>query len=304
MAQFQLNILGCGSAIPTARHNPSSQIIDIRDNLFMIDCGEGAQLTMRKMRLKYTRLNHIFISHLHGDHCFGLIGLLSSMALQDKTGTVTIHIFEEGAELFDQQLKFFCRDIPFEIKFNIIKPQKEVIFESHAITIETIPMFHRVPCVGFMFKEKPKLRHLKGDMVNFYNIPIKDLHGIKEGNDFTTPEGVVVPNTRLTTDASPVMSYAYCSDTAFNPQVAEMVKGVNTIYHEATYTNEFSHLAGLRGHSTSAEAARIAQMAGAERLILGHFSKRYRDESPIINEAKEIFPNTILANDGMQIDLL
>lgn len=304
MAQFQLNILGCGSAIPTARHNPSSQILDIRDNLFMIDCGEGAQLTMRKMRLKYTRLNHIFISHLHGDHCFGLIGLLSSMALQDKTGIVTIHIFEEGAELFDQQLKFFCRDIPFEIKFNIIKPEKALVFESHAISIETIPLFHRVPCVGFIFKEKPKLRHLKGDMVKFYNIPIKELHGIKEGNDFITSDGVIVPNCRLTSDADPVISYAYCSDTAFNPQVAEMVKGVNTIYHEATYTKEFAHLARQRGHSTSAEAARIAQMAGAERLILGHFSKRYRDESPIINEAKEIFPNTILANDGMRIDLL
>ena len=304
MAQFQLNILGCGSAIPTVRHNPSSQIIDIRDNLFMIDCGEGAQLSMRRMKLKYARLNHIFISHLHGDHCFGLIGLLSSMALQDKTGIVTIHIFEEGAELFDQQLKFFCRDIPFEIKFNIIKPQQAVIFESNAITIETIPLFHRVPCVGFLFKEKPKLRHLKGDMVKFYNIPIKDLHGIKEGNDFITPEGVVVPNYRLTTDASPVMSYAYCSDTAFNPQIAEMIKGVNTIYHEATYLNEFAKLARQRGHSTASEAARIAQLAEAERLILGHFSKRYRDESPILNEAKEIFENTILADDGLQINLL
>lgn len=304
MAQFQLNILGCGSAIPTVRHNPSSQIIDIRDNLFMIDCGEGAQLSMRRMKLKYARLNNIFISHLHGDHCFGLIGLLSSMALQDKTGIVTIHIFEEGAELFDQQLKFFCRDIPFEIKFNIIKPQRAVIFESHAITIETIPLFHRVPCVGFLFKEKPKLRHLKGDMVKFYNIPIKDLHGIKEGNDFITTEGVVIPNSRLTTDASQVMSYAYCSDTAFNPQVAEMIKGVNTIYHEATYSNEFAKLARQRGHSTASEAARIAQLAGAERLILGHFSKRYRDESPILNEAKEIFDNTILADDGKQINLL
>ncbi len=304
MALFQLNILGCGSAIPTARHNPSAQILDIRDNLFMIDCGEGAQLTMRKMRLKYNRLNHIFISHLHGDHCFGLIGLLSSMALQEKAGSVTIHIFEEGAELFDQQLKFFCRDIPFEIKFNVITPQRATIFESHAITIETIPLFHRVPCVGFLFKEKPKLRHLKGDMVKFYNIPIKELQGIKEGNDFITPDGVVVPNARLTTDADKVMSYAYCSDTAFNPKVAEMVAGVDTIYHEATYTNEFAHLASGRGHSTAQEAARIAQMAGASRLILGHFSKRYRDESPLINEATEIFPNTILANDGMRIDLL
>lgn len=304
MAQFRVNILGCGSAIPTARHNPSSQIIDIRDNLFMIDCGEGAQLSMRKMRLKYARLNHIFISHLHGDHCFGLIGLLSSMALQEKTGSVTIHIFEEGADLFDQQLKFFCRDIPFEIKFNILKPEQATIFESSAITIETIPLFHRVPCVGFLFKEKPKLRHLNGEMVKFYNVPVKDLHSIKEGNDFITAEGVVVPNARLTTDASPAVSYAYCSDTAFNPKVAEMIKGVHTIYHEATYTNEFAHLARPRGHSTSSEAARIAEMAGAKQLVLGHFSKRYRDESPLLSEAKEIFPNTILANDGMQIDLL
>ena len=304
MAQFQLNILGCGSAIPTARHNPSSQVLDIRDNLFMIDCGEGAQLMMRKMRLKYSRLNHIFISHLHGDHCLGLIGLLSSMALQGKTGSVTIHIFEDGARLFSEQLKFFCRDTPFEIKFNIIKPEKAIILETNAITVETFPLFHRVPCVGFLFKEKPKLRHLKGDMVKFYNIPIKELHGIKEGNDFVTDEGIIVPNSHLTTDPSPEMSYAYCSDTAFNPQVAEMVKGTNTIYHEATYTSEFAHLAVPRGHSTSAEAAQIAQMAEAKRLVLGHFSKRYRDESPIINEAKAIIPNTILANDGMQIDLL
>lgn len=304
MAQFQLNILGCGSAIPTARHNPSSQIIDIRDNLFMIDCGEGSQLTMRKMRLKYARLNNIFISHLHGDHCLGLTGLLSSMALQEKSGTLTIHIFEEGADLFDQQLKFFCRDTPYEIKFNIIKPERATIFESNAITVETIPLFHRVPCVGFIFKEKPKLRHLKGDMVKFYEIPVKDIHGIKEGNDFITPQGVLVPNSHLTSDPSPSMSYAYCSDTAFNPQVAESVKGVNTIYHEATYTNEFISIAGKRGHSTSAQAAQIAKMAGAERLILGHFSKRYRDESGLLNEAKTIFDNTILANDGMRIDLL
>ncbi|MBR3831073.1 MAG: ribonuclease Z [Muribaculaceae bacterium] len=304
MAQFQLNILGCGSAIPTARHNPSSQIIDIRDNLFMIDCGEGSQLTMRKMRLKYARLNNIFISHLHGDHCLGLTGLLSSMALQEKSGTLTIHIFEEGADLFDQQLKFFCRDTPYEIKFNIIKPERATIFESNAITVETIPLFHRVPCVGFLFKEKPKLRHLKGDMVKFYEIPVKDIHGIKEGNDFITPQGVLVPNSHLTSDPSPSMSYAYCSDTAFNPQIAESVKGVNTIYHEATYTNEFISIAGKRGHSTSAQAAQIAKMAGAERLILGHFSKRYRDESGLLNEAKTIFDNTILANDGMRIDLL
>lgn len=304
MAQFQVNILGCGSAIPTARHNPSSQIIDVRDNLFMIDCGEGTQLTMRKMRLKHSRLNNIFISHLHGDHCFGLIGLLSSMALQGKTGSITIHIFEEGADLFDQQIKYFCRDTPFDIKFNILKNERAVVFESNAITIESIPMYHRVPCVGFLIKEKPKLRHVKGDMMKFYNVPIKDIAGIKEGKDFITPEGIVVPNTHLTTDPDPVVSYAYCSDTAFNPNVAEAIKGTHTIYHEATYSNECGHLAASRGHSTAAEAAKIAKLAEAQQLILGHFSKRYRDESILIKEAAKIFPNTRLAADGMQIDLL
>ena len=168
MAQFQLNILGCGSATPTIRHNPTAQILDIRDNLFMIDCGEGAQLAMRRMKLKFSRLNHIFISHLHGDHCFGLLGLLSTMALHEKSGSVTVHIFEDGANLFNQQLKFFCREIPFDIKFNIIKPHHELILETNAITVETFPLYHRVPCVGFLFKEKPKLRHLKGDMIKFY----------------------------------------------------------------------------------------------------------------------------------------
>ena len=265
MAQFQINILGCGSATPTLRHNPTSQVLDIRDNLFMIDCGEGAQLAMRRMKLKFSRLNHIFISHLHGDHCFGLPGLLSTMSLLEKSGTVVLHIFEDGADLLDQQMKFFCRDASFELKYNIIKPEKKVVFESNAIIVETFPLYHRVPCVGFKFMEKPKLRHLKGDMIKFYNVPIKDLHGIKEGMDYITPEGVVVPNAALTIDASPSVGYAYCSDTVFNPQVADDVKGVNVIYHEATYTDEYAIKARQRGHSTATEAAKIAKEANADK---------------------------------------
>ena len=304
MAQFQLNILGCGSATPTIRHNPTAQILDIRDNLFMIDCGEGAQLAMRRMKLKFSRLNHIFISHLHGDHCFGLLGLLSTMALHEKSGSVTVHIFEDGANLFEQQLKFFCREIPFDIKFNIIKPHHELILETNAITVETFPLYHRVPCVGFLFKEKPKLRHLKGDMIKFYNIPIKNLHSIKEGEDYITPDGKIIPNKHLTTEASPSVSYAYCSDTVFNPKVAESIKNATAIYHEATYTNDYAVKARERGHSTASEAANIAKLANAETLILGHFSKRYINEEQHLKEAQVIFPNTILANEGLKIDLL
>ncbi len=304
MARFQVNILGCGSATPSTRHLPSCQVIDFRDKLFMIDCGEGAQLSLRRMRLKFSRLNHIFISHLHGDHCFGLPGLLSTLALHEKGGTVTIHIFKEGAEIFESMLKFFCRETPFDIKFNIIEPKHAVIYEDDALTISTFPLNHRIPCVGFIFREKPKLKHLRGDMVKFFNIPIKDLHGIKCGNDFVTPDGQVIANDRLTTPADPTISYAYCSDTSYDPRVAKAIKGVDVVYHEATYDDDFAKEAHARGHSTAREAGKIAHEAGASRLIIGHFSKRYLSENNHLAQAKEEFHDVTIANEGMKIDLL
>ncbi|MBQ7042717.1 MAG: ribonuclease Z [Muribaculaceae bacterium] len=304
MAKFQVNILGCGSATPSMRHMPSCQVIDFRDNLFMIDCGEGAQLMMRRMKMKFSRLNHIFISHLHGDHCYGLPGLLSTLALHGKEGVLTIHMFKEGAEVFEHFLKFFCRDISFEIKFNIIEPGTSVIYEDDALTISTFPLYHRLPCVGFKFQEKTKLRHLRGDMIKFYNVPIKELHGIRNGADFITPDGKIVENARLTTDADPSMSYAYCSDTMYNLKVAESVKGVDVVYHEATYDDAEQKKAVERGHSTAREAGRIAAAAGASKLILGHFSKRYNNENTHLVQAQEEFPDVIVANEGMKIDLL
>lgn len=304
MARFQVNILGCGSATPSIRHLPSCQVVDFRDNLFMIDCGEGAQLSMRRMKLKFSRLNHIFISHLHGDHCFGLPGLLSTLALHEKSGTVTIHIFKEGARIFGDMIKYFCRDTPFDIRFNIIEPTEAVIYEDDALTVSTFPLYHRVPCVGFLFREKPKPRHLRGDMVKFYNIPVKQLHGLKQGEDFVTADGITIPNDRLTTPADPSVSYAYCSDTMFDPRVAEAVKGVDAIYHEATYDDEFAAKARERGHSTAREAGKIAAAAGASRLILGHFSKRYLSDDNHLNQAREEFPNVTIANEGLKIDLL
>lgn len=305
MAKFQINILGCGSATPTLRHQPSCQVIDFRDKLFMIDCGEGAQLQFRRMGLKFSRLNHIFISHLHGDHMFGLPGLLSTMALHEVSGSVTIHIFRDGAELLREWMSFFNRNSPFEIIYDVIEEgESRIVYEDPGLTIETFPLYHRTPCAGFILREKPKLRHINGEMVKFHDVPLWQIRSLKEGADFVKEDGSVVPNAYLTTDPEPAMSYAYCSDTMFDRRVAEAVRGVDTIYHEATYDDSLEDKAKERGHSTARQAARIAKVSGANRLIIGHFSKRYHTEEILLAEAKEEFDNVIVANEGLRIELL
>ena len=305
MAKFRINILGCGSASPSLRHLPTSQVIDHRDRLMMVDCGEGAQLAMRKQRLKFSRLSHIFISHLHGDHCFGVPGLLSTLALHEKGSAVTIHTFADGADMLRRIMDYFCGDTPYDIHYNIIKPgQSDVIYEDDSLTVSTFPLYHRVPCNGYIFREKEKPRHIDGEMARFYQIPLWRLAEIKAGADYITPDGRTIPNARLTTDPEPAMSYAFCSDTMFDKRVARAVEGVDTIYHEATYDDAFASQARERGHSTAREAARIAAMAGARRLVLGHFSKRYLNESTMLEQAREEFPNVIIARDGLTIDLL
>ena len=266
MAKFQISILGCGSATPTARHQPSCQVIDFRDKLFMIDCGEGAQLQFRRMGLKFSRLNHIFISHLHGDHLFGLPGLLSTMALHEVSGSVTVHIFKEGAHLLKEWMDYFNRNAPFEIIYDVIEEgERRIVYEDSGLTVETFPLYHRTPCTGFIFREKPKLRHLKGDMVKYLNIPVWQLKNIKEGADWVKDDGTIIPNSHLTTEAEPSVSYAYCSDTMFDRRVAESIQGVDTIYHEATYDNSLEQKARERGHSTARQAAEIAKLSWAKR---------------------------------------
>lgn len=303
MTRLELNILGCGSATCTMRHVPSCQVLNVRDNLFMIDCGEGAQLAMRRMGLKFSRLGHIFISHLHGDHCFGLPGLLSTLALLGNTNGVTVHIFEDGARLLKEAMDYFCRERPYELRFNVIKVGHEVIYEDDAITVETIPLVHRVPTVGFIFREKPKMRHINAEMVKFHNVPNHALNTLRQGGDYVTPEGIIVPNSHLTRAADPSLSYAYCSDTMFSSKVIKAVDGVDWLYHEATYGDECETKAKQRFHSTSRQAATVAHEAGAKRLILGHYSKRYLDETPLLEQAREVFPDTILGNEGLTVDL-
>ncbi len=303
MTALDLNILGCGSATSTLRHLPSCQVLNVRGHLMMIDCGEGAQLEMRRMHLKFSRLNHIFISHLHGDHCFGLPGLISTMALQGKGGTLTVHIFKEGAEIFGRMLDFFCRERPFELKFNIIDTHKAVIYEDDAITVTSFPLTHRVPCVGFIFSEKPKLRHINAQACYEHGVPQHFMNSLRQGADYVTPSGMVIPNSQLTTEADRSISYAYCSDTKYSKRVINAVQGVDWLYHEATYGDENLKNAVKRYHSTARQAAMVAREAQAKHLILGHYSNRYNDESLLLKQAREEFPATILGQEGLTIDL-
>jgi len=303
MNDIELNILGCGSAKSTLEHLPSCQVLNVRGHLMMIDCGEGAQLEMNRYHLKFSRLKNIFISHLHGDHCFGLLGLLSTMALHKIGGTITVHIFKEGAELFGSMLDFFCRDRSFELKFNIIDTHKAVIYEDNAITVTAFPVTHRVPCVGFLFREKPKMRHINSQACRTHDVPSHAMNSLRQGSDYVTADGLVIPNSELTTDADPSISYAYCADSKFSKRVINAVQGVDWIYHEATYDDSHLKIAVKRYHSTARQAGLVAREAGAKSLIIGHYSSRYKDTSELLAQAQEEFASTIASEEGMKLNL-
>ena len=298
MEPFEVHILGCGSALPTTRHNATSQIVRICNKQFMIDCGEGTQLQMRRSHIHFSFVNHIFISHLHGDHCFGLIGLISTFGLLGRTAPLHIYADPLLQRLMQPQLNFFCNGLKYPLHFHDIDATKQaVIYEDKSITVETIPLQHRIPCCGFLFKEKPKKRHLIASMIEYYNIPIHLRAGIKEGNDYTTTDGTIIPNSRLTTDADPSRSYAFCSDTLPCPGIAEQIKEVNLLYHEATFAEAEESRAKETFHSTARQAAQIAKAANVKQLVIGHFSSRYKDDEPLLKEAKEVFPATSLADE-------
>lgn len=304
MADFKVFVLGCGSAKPSVRHLPSCQAIEYRGKLMLVDCGEGAQLSICRQHLNFSRLTDVFISHLHGDHLLGLPGLLSTLSLHGKGGKVRVHIFEKGARLMHEILSTVGHETSFEIEYDILDPNgTHVIYEDNALTVKSFPLYHSVPCVGFRFDEKPKPRHLRGDMAKFLEIPVRELAGIKAGADFVRADGTVFTNDRLTTPADPSASYAYCSDTMFNPAVAESVRGVDLLYHEATYGDELAVKGAERGHSTASEAAEIARLAGTKRLLIGHYSSRYNDTDELLQQARAVFPDTIAATEGMKIAL-
>ena len=304
MEKFEVNILGCGSALPTTRHFSSSQVVNIREKLFMVDCGEGAQLQLRRSKLKFTRLNHIFISHLHGDHCFGLMGLISTFGLLGRTASLHIYAHEELERLLAPQLEFFCKGMTYEVVFHPIDPAKaEVIYDDRSVSVSTIPLKHRIPTCGFLFQEKPTPNHIIRDMVDFYRIPVFELNRIKNGEDYITPEGVVVPNHRITTPSAAPRSYAYCSDTICQTSIIPQIKGVDLLFHEGTFAQCDAARAKETFHTTAMQAAQIAVEAEAKQLVIGHFSARYEDESILLKEAQTLFPNTLLAKENLRITL-
>ncbi len=268
----------------------------------MIDCGEGTQLQLRRGHVHFSFINNIFISHLHGDHTFGLIGLISTFGLLGRTAPLHIYADAMLEKIMRPQLDFYCKEIKYPIFFHSIDAGKHTtIYEDNTITVETLPQKHRIPCCGFLFREKPKKRHLIGDVVNFYNIPPYMRQAIKDGADFVTADGDTIPNSRLTKEADPSRSYAYCSDTSPCPENTELIKGIDLLYHEATFANSEKERAAITHHTTAQQAAAIAQQAGVKKLLLGHFSSRYDNEEQLLAEAKEIFANTITANEGMTI---
>lgn len=304
MTPFRIHILGCGSALPTMRHNPTSQVVELRDKFFMIDCGEGTQIALRHTHVHFNKLQSVFISHLHGDHCFGLMGMISSFGLLGRTAPLHIYAPKELGEMLPRALEFFCHGLDFEVVIHDVDTEKQqIIYEDRSLTVETIPLEHRMPCCGYLFREKQGKRHIRRDMIDFYNIPISQIENIRSGQDWTDEDGEVIANERLTTDPDPVRSYAYCSDTRYIPSLHERLRGVTCLYHESTYATDYEDRAQLYYHSTAAQAAQVAKDAGVGTLLLGHYSQRYKDDKIILSEAKKIFPNSVLSNERMVFEV-
>ena len=298
MQKAILSILGCGSALPTHKNFPTSQVLEIRDKQYMIDCGEGTQIRIRQMGLKTNRLGHIFISHLHGDHCFGLIGLISTFGMLKRTAELHIHAQPDLERILQPQLDYFCSDLTFKVIFHTINPRKhELIYEDRSVSVFSIPLKHRVPCCGFLFEEKPRDRHIIREMIDFYQIPTWRIPKIKQGEDFVTEDSEIIPNTQLTKAGDIPKRYAYCSDTAYSEKIIPIIEGVDCLYHEATFMDDELVRSKQTEHSTARQAATIALKANVKKLIIGHYSARYINQNELLNEAKSIFKNTALGED-------
>ncbi len=304
MEPFRVHILGCGSALPTLHHNASAQVVEIRGKLFLVDCGEGTQVQLRRSRLRFTKISAVFITHLHGDHCFGLIGMLSTFGLLGRTARLAIYAPAALEDMLKQQMQMFCHDFDYEVDFHPVDTRlQQIVYEDRSLTVETIPLEHRMPCCGYLFREKPSLPHIRRDMIDFYQIPTSQINNIKAGSDWTMPDGEVVRNERLVEPAAPARSYAYCSDTRYIPTLHQRIKNISTLYHESTYGEDNLLMAQKYYHSTARQAALVAREAGVGQLLLGHYSSRYEDEQVLLREAQNVFENTYLTDENAVFDV-
>lgn len=296
--RFELTLLGTNSALPAYGRFPSSQVLNIQENHYLIDCGEGAQIRMSEFGLRRGRIRQVFISHLHGDHVYGLIGFLSSLSLMGRDEAMDI-FSPPGLEEVISVLVKYTGGLSFPLNFHIIDTEKRrLIFEDGATEVYSLPLLHRVPAAGFLFKEKERPRNMRPEKIQAYNIHYRHIPSIKAGAGFELPDGTRIPNEELTLPPPVPRSYAYCSDTAYSEPLASMITGVNLLYHESTFCEDMREHAALTGHSTARQAATVARIAGAGRLVLGHYSSRYKSLEPFLKEARAVFPNTELGEDG------
>ena len=304
METLSVHILGCGSALPTTKHNPSAQALTLRGKVYLVDCGEGTQLQIRRQGLHFGRIHTIFISHLHGDHCFGLPGLLSTLSMLGRTGELHIHGPEGLTEYVDAHRKSFLAECSYEIITHEHDYRKsEVIHEDPSLCVRSLPLSHRIPTMGFLFEERCATRHLDKPAVDFYQVPRCCYPAILLGESYTAQDGSIIPNNRLTKPGRIPRRYAYCSDTEYLPSLVEQVRGVDLLYHEATFGEDLRARLAATAHSTAQQAATIALKAEVKQLLIGHYSSRYTDVTPLLDEARSVFPNTTAAQEGLIIHL-
>ena len=301
-----LTILGFNSAIPTINSSPTAQFLEMDERCFLIDCGEGTQVQLRKAKARFSKINHIFISHLHGDHCFGLPGLIASFRLLGRE--TPLHVY--GPKGIKEMLETIFRLTETNKGFDVIyhelgNKNSEKIYEDHKLEVFTIPLDHRIYCNGYLFREKPKERHLNMEEISKYpEIEICDYQNLKNGKDFILKDGYVLKNSVLTKNPSKSVTYAFCSDTRYSEKILSLINEVDVLYHESTFLHDLKEMADYTGHTTALEAARIARNANVGKLILGHFSNRYHDLNVFLEEAREVFPNTDLPKALQQVEIL
>ena len=294
---FELTILGSSAALPTSKRFPTAHLLHAGERFFLIDCGEGTQIRLRQYGINPSRIHHIFISHLHGDHVFGLFGLLSSLGMMGRK--VPLHLYgPPGLKDFLDSYGTFFGSLPFELEYSFPSNDQEFIFENDKLSVRAIPLKHRILAYGYLFREKKKALNVRKEQIETFGLGIADLVKVKRGEDFISPSGEIIPNTRLTHPPYHQRSYAYLSDTRFDPELAETLKGVDLLFHEATFLEKDKILAAKTQHSTAAQAAELAKIAGVKKLLIGHFSSRYKEPLQLENEAKDIFENTTAVSDG------
>ena len=295
---FGVTILGNNSALPAYDRHPTAQVITLNDQLFLLDCGEGTQMQIAKYKIRRSRINHIFISHLHGDHYFGLPGLITSMGLLGREHDLFLYAPAPLMDIIHLQLKAADTILPFKLIFKPLGEEGSIV-ETPRFSVETFKVVHRIDCWGFLVREKRKPRKIDKDKILDYDIPANFYERLKEGEDYTNKEGRLIRNEWVTLASKPGGSYAYCADTVYTESIAARVKGVNLLYHETTYLKDLEERAKQRFHSTSVQAARIAELAGASRLLIGHFSSKYETLDAFLDEAQSVFPQTSLALEGV-----